>query len=97
MLTNVGDVFMKIKPLYDYIVVEVKDQQETTKSGFFLPTSAEKYVTAKALEVGCGADGKMLVKAGDVVLFPANAVIKAKVNGEDVSLISQTDVLGIVE
>lgn len=89
---------MKIKPLYDNIVVDVQEQKETTKSGFILPSaSAEKYVTAKAVEVGCGIDGKMLVKARDLVLFPANAVIKAKVNGEEVSIIRQSDVLAIVE
>ena len=73
---------MKIKPLYDYIVVDVNEQKETTKSGFFLPSSS---------------DGKMLVTPGDTVLFPVNSVIKAKVEGEDVSIISQTDVLAIVE
>lgn len=88
---------MKIKPLYDYIVVDVNEQKETTKSGFFLPSSSEKYVTAKALAVGCGTDEKMLVTPGDTVLFPVNSVIKAKVEGEDVSIISQTDVLAIVE
>lgn len=88
---------MKIKPLYDNIVVELNEQNETTKSGFFLPSSSEKYVTAKVLSAGCGVDGKMLVKEGDVVLFPANAVIKAKVNGEEVSIITQSDVLAVVE
>ena len=88
---------MKIKPLYDNIVVELKEQNETTKSGFFLTSSSEKYVTAKVLEAGCGVDDKMLVKEGDVVLFPANAVIKAKVNGEEVSIITQSDVLAVVE
>ena len=47
---------MKIKPLYDNIVVELKEQTETTKSGFFLPSSSEKYVTAKVLAAGCGVD-----------------------------------------
>lgn len=88
---------MKIKPLYDNIVVELNEQNETTKSGFFLPSSSEKYVTAKVLSAGCGVDGKMLVKEGDVVLFPANAVIKAKVNDEEVSIITQSDVLAVVE
>ena len=89
---------MKIKPLYDNIVVDVKEQKETTKSGFILPSaSAEKYITAKAVEVGCGVDEKMLVKAGDTILFPANAVIKTKVSGEEVSIIRQSDVLAIIE
>ena len=88
---------MKIKPLYDNIVVELKEQNETTKSGFFLPSSSEKYVTAKVLTAGCGVDDKILVKEGDVVLFPANAVIKAKENGEEVSIITQSDVLAVVE
>ena len=88
---------MKIKPLYDNIVVELKEQNETTKSGFFLPSSSEKYVTAKVLAAGCGVDDKMHVKEGDVVLFPANAVIKAKVNGEEVAMIRQSDVLAVIE
>lgn len=94
---------MKIKPLFDYIVVDAKEKTETTKSGFYLPSaSAEKYATAKALAVGKGTSSfgnavEMEVKTGDVVLYPSNAAITVKVDGEEYNLIRQSDVLAIIE
>lgn len=94
---------MNIKPLFDYLVVDVKEKQETTKGGLILTAaSAEKYTTAKVLAVGNGGNlyGKDLVltvKEGDVVLFTVDAVIKVKVQGEEISIIRQSDVLAIIE
>ncbi|MBQ4099908.1 MAG: co-chaperone GroES [Clostridia bacterium] len=94
---------MNIKPLYDYLVVDAKEKQETTKGGLILTAaSAEKYVTAKVLAVGNGGNlyGKeitLTVKVGDEVLYPVDAITKVKVNGEEVSLIRQSDVLAIIE
>lgn len=94
---------MNIKPLYDYLVVDAKEKQETTKGGLILTAaSAEKYVTAKVLAVGNGGNlyGKeitLTVKVGDEVLYPVDAITKVKVNGEDVNLIRQSDVLAIIE
>ena len=55
---------MTIKPLFDYIVVDAKEKQETTKGGLILTAaSAEKYTTAKVIAVGNGGNlyGKDLV------------------------------------
>ena len=94
---------MNIKPLYDYLVVDAKEKQETTKGGLILTAaSAEKYVTAKVLAVGNGGNlyGKEItvsVKVGDEVLFPADVVTKVKIHGEEVSLIRQSDVLAVID
>ncbi|MBQ7373089.1 MAG: co-chaperone GroES [Clostridia bacterium] len=94
---------MNIKPLYDYLVVDAKEKQETTKGGLILTAaSAEKYVTAKVLAVGNGGNlyGKEItlsVKVGDEVLYPVDAVSKVKVNGEEISLIRQSDVLAVID
>lgn len=93
---------MKIKPLFDYIVVDTKEKAETTKSGFILPSaSADKYATAKAVAVGKGTTSfgnhvEMEVKAGDVVLYPVGTAVTVKVDGEEATLIRQSDVLAII-
>ena len=94
---------MNIKPLFDNLVIDAKEKQETTKGGLILTAaSAEKYTTAKVLAVGIGGTmyGKevtMLVKEGDTVLYPVDAITKVKVDGEEISLIRQSDVLAIIE
>lgn len=66
---------MKVKPLFDKVVVKASKKEDTTKSGFILPSSSqEKSQTAVVVAVGPGGmvDGnevKMQVKEGDVVLF----------------------------
>ena len=94
---------MKIKPLFDKVVVEATEVQETTKSGFILPTSAqEKQQTAKVVAVGPGGviDGKeitMQVKVGDVVLYSKYAGSEFKIDGKEFTIIRQSDILAIVE
>ena len=94
---------MTIKPLFDKVVVEATEVQETTKSGFILPTSAqEKQQTAKVVAVGPGGiiDGKeitMQVKVGDVVLYAKYAGSDFKVDGKEFTIIKQSDILAIVE
>ena len=94
---------MNIKPLFDYLVVDAKEKQETTKGGLILTAAAaEKYTTAKVVAVGAGGSlyGKdivILVNEGDTVLYPVDAVTKVKVNGEEVSLIRQSDVLAVID
>lgn len=94
---------MIIKPLHDNLVVETKDENEKTKSGFILPSaSTEKYATAKVVAVGNGTVEygnkiEMTVKVGDSVLYPVHAETKVKVNGEEITMIRQSDVLAIIE
>ena len=94
---------MNIKPLFDKVVVESVTQEEKTKSGFFLPTSAqEKPQTCQVVAVGPGGmiDGKevkMQVKVGDKVLCSNYAGSNFKVDGKEFTIIKQSDILAIVE
>jgi chaperonin GroES len=94
---------MKIKPLFDKVVVETLSTEEKTKSGFYLPTAAqEKPQTCKVVAVGPGGvmDGKevvMQVKVGDKVLCAQYAGSDFKVDGKEFTIIKQSDILAIVE
>lgn len=94
---------MKVKPLFDKIVVESVESEEKTKSGFILPSaSQEKQQMAKVVAVGPGGiiDGKeivMQVKVGDVVLYSKYSGSEFKVDGKELTIIRQSDVLAIVE
>ena len=94
---------MKIIPLFDKVVVESAEAVETTKSGFILPsTSQEKQQLAKVVAVGPGGviDGKevvMQVKVGDTVLYSKYAGSDFKIDGKEVTIIKQSDILAIVE
>ena len=94
---------MNIKPLFDKVVVESVTVEEKTKSGFFLPSSAqEKPQTCRVVAVGPGGlvDGKevkMQVKAGDKVLCSKYAGTEFKVDGKEFTIIKQSDILAIVE
>lgn len=94
---------MNIKPLFDKVVVQPTGKEETTKSGFILPSSAqEKQETAVVVAVGPGGviDGKevtMQVKVGDVVLYSKYSGNDFKVDGKEFTIIRQSDILAIVE
>ena len=94
---------MKVKPLFDRVVVKATKVEETTKSGFFLPSSSqEKSQTAEVVAVGPGGlvDGNevvMLVKPGDLVLYSKYSGSEFKIDGEDLTIIRQSDILAIVE
>ena len=94
---------MNIKPLFDKVDVESVTVEEKTKSGFFLPTSAqEKPQTCQVVAVGPGGiiDGKevkMQVKVGDKVLCANYAGSNFKVDGKEFTIIKQSDILAIVE
>ena len=94
---------MKIIPLFDKVVVEAAENTETTKSGFILPSaSQEKQQLAKVIAVGPAGviDGKevvMQVKVGDTVLYSKYAGSDFKLDGKEVTIIKQADILAIVE
>ena len=94
---------MKVRPLFDKVVVESVEMQEKTQSGFYLPTaSQEKQQMAKIIAVGPGGivDGKeivMQVKEGDVILYSKYAGSEFKVDGKELTIIRQSDILAIVE
>jgi len=89
---------MSIKPLGDRVLIKRLEAEEKTKSGIVLPGSAqEKPQMAEVLAVGPGtADVKMEVKAGDKVIFSKYAGTDIKMDGEDVIIMSQKDILAIV-
>ena len=94
---------MKIIPLADRVVIKTVEAEETTKSGIILTGSAkEKPQVAEVLAVGPGGlvDGKtveMLVKVGDKVLTSKYSGTDVKVDGEECTIVRQSDILAIVE
>lgn len=93
---------MTIKPLFDKIVVEAVESEEKTAGGLFLPDSAkEKPQSAKVLAVGPGGtvDGKevtMQVKVGDIILYNKYAGSDFKLDGKEVTILKQSDVLAVI-
>ncbi|MBQ3038718.1 MAG: co-chaperone GroES [Clostridia bacterium] len=94
---------MTIKPLQDRVVIKMLEAEETTKSGIILTSAAqEKPQVAEIIAVGPGGmvDGKevkMELKKGDKVLISQYAGTKVKLDGEEYTILSQNDVLAIVE
>ncbi len=94
---------MTIKPLFDRIVIEALETMDKTQSGLILPGSAqEKPQMAKVLAVGPGGtvDGKeivMQIKVGDIILYNKYAGSDFKLDGDEVTILKQSDVLAIVE
>ena len=93
---------MTIKPLFDKIVVEAVESEEKTAGGLFLPDSAkEKPQNAKVLAVGPGGmvDGKevtMQIKVGDIILYNKYAGSDFKLDGKEVTILRQSDVLAVL-
>lgn len=94
---------MKLKPLADRVVIKAVEAEETTKSGIILSGSAkEKPQMAEVVEVGPGGmvDGKevvMVLKKGDKVVASKYAGSEVKFDGEEYTILRQSDVLAIVE
>jgi len=94
---------MKIKPLFDKIVIEAVESMDKTQSGIVLPgTAQEKPQMARVIAVGPGGiiDGKeivMQIKVGDVVLYNKYAGSDFKLENKEVTILRQADVLAIVE
>jgi chaperonin GroES len=95
---------MKIRPLYDRILVKRIEDRETRKGGIIIPdTAKEKPMHAEVVAVGKGKvndDGKQLpldVKKGDRVLIGKYAGTEFKVEDEELLMIREDEVLGIIE
>ena len=95
---------MKLKPLGDRIVVKVLEREEKTKSGLFLPdTAKEKPTEGEVIAVGTGKvldNGQkqpVEVKVGDRIIFSKYAGTEVKLDGEELVIFSESDVLAIVE
>jgi chaperonin GroES len=94
---------MKIKPLADRVVIKMLESEETTKSGIVLAGSAkEKPQIAEVMAVGPGGvvDGKEVVmelKVSDKVIISKYAGTEVKIDGEELTILRQSDILAKVE
>ena len=90
---------MKLKPLGDKVVLRQILAEETTKSGIILPGQAkEKPQQAEVVAVGPGTeDEKMELAVGDKVIFSQYAGTDVKYGGEEYTIMSQRDILAVVE
>lgn len=95
---------MKVKPLFDRVLVTRVEEENKTKGGIIIPeTAKEKPLEGKVVAVGQGKvndDGKvtpLAVKAGDRVLFGKYSGTEIKVEGADHLILREDDILGIVE
>lgn len=94
---------MKLTPLADRVVLKMTEAEETTKGGIILTGSAkEKPSVAEVISVGPGGmvDGKevvMQLKAGDRVITGKYTGTEVKIDGEEYTIVRQSDVLAVVE
>ncbi len=94
---------MTIKPLLDRVLIKAQEAEETTKSGIVLAGSAkEKPQFSVVVAVGPGGivddkEIKMFVKEGDKVITAKYTGTEIKLDGEEYSIVKQSDILAIVE
>ena len=88
---------MKLKPLGDRLIIKPVDEEETTASGLVLPdTAKEKPQKGKVLAVGDGARRPLDVAEGDEVLYSKYGGTDITVEGEDLLVLRESDVLAKV-
>lgn len=96
---------MIIQPLDDKVVIKPLDEEEKTKGGIVLPDTAEKEKPEKGKVVAVGpgkildngARSPMAVKKGDVVLFTKYSPNEIKIDGKEVLIVSESDILAILK
>ncbi len=95
---------MSFRPLHDRILVRRVESREKTKGGIIIPdTAKEKPSEGEVVAVGPGARNEagqiqaLDVKAGDRILFGKWSGTEIKINGEDLLIMKESDVLGIIE
>ena len=95
---------MKFRPLHDRVVVRRIEAEEKTKGGIIIPdTAKEKPQEGEVVAVGPGARDEngvvraLDVKAGDRVLFGKWSGTEVKVDGEDLLIMKESDIMGVVE
>ena len=91
---------MSIKPLLDRVVVKMLEAEETTKSGIILAAAAQEKAQIIAVGPGGVVEGheeKMYVEVGQKVLVSKYAGTQVKVDGEEYTILRQSDLLAIVE
>ncbi|MFA5317949.1 MAG: co-chaperone GroES [Patescibacteria group bacterium] len=96
---------MQIKPLGDKVVVKANTKEEVTKSGIVLPDTADKErpEQGEVIAVGPGKISEngqhqeMNVKVGDKILFKKYSPDEFKIDGEELLVLSESDIIGIIE
>ena len=95
---------MKFRPLHDRVLVKRIEGEEKTKGGIIIPdTAKEKPMEGKVIAAGSGVrneDGKLTpldVKAGDRILFGKWSGTEVKMDGDELLIMKESDILGIVE
>ena len=95
---------IKIRPLQDRVVVKALDSETKTKGGIIIPdTAKEKPQQGKVVAAGPGSrseDGKLTpmgVKVGDTILYGKWSGTEVKIEGEDLLIMKESDIMGIVD
>lgn len=95
---------MAIRPLHDRVLVERTEHEEKTAGGIIIPdTAKEKPVQGKVVAVGSGVRDEagnvrpLDVKAGDTIIFTKWAGTEIKVDGKELLIMKESDIIGIVE
>jgi chaperonin GroES len=95
---------MKFRPLHDRVLVKRVDSDTKTKGGIIIPdTAQEKPMEGKVIAVGQGArgeDGKVQpldVKKGDRILFGKWSGTEVKVDGDELLIMKESDIMGIIQ
>ncbi|MFA6994936.1 MAG: co-chaperone GroES [Patescibacteria group bacterium] len=96
---------MKLTPLFNNVIVKPLKIEEITKSGIVLPDTIDKEKPEKGEVFACGAGKvldngqilKMSVKVGDKVMFKKYSPDEIKIDGEDYLVLSESDIIAIIE
>jgi chaperonin GroES len=95
---------MKLRPLHDRVLVRRLEDEEKTSAGIIIPdTAKEKPMQGQVLSVGPGARGddgkihKLDVKKGDKILFGKWSGTEVKIDGEELLIMKESDIMGIIE
>ncbi len=95
---------MKFRPLHDRVAVKRLEEEQKTAGGIIIPdTAAEKPQQGEVIAVGDGARGDdnevipLEVKVGDKVLFGKWSGTEVKIDGEDVLIMKESDIMGVLE
>ena len=95
---------MNLKPLHDRVLVERVEQEDRTKGGIIIPdTAQEKPMEGNVISVGGGArneNGQVValdVKKGDRILFGKWSGTEVKIDGKELLIMKESDIMGIIE
>ena len=95
---------MNFRPLHDRVVVRRLEEEQKTAGGIIIPdTAKEKPMQGEVVAVGPGArteDGKLIpldVKAGDVILFGKWSGTEVKIDGTELLIMKESDIMGVIE